>query len=133
VYIYFAGHGVVDDQRNDAYLVTYDSDPKNLYSSAYSMFDLKRFLGSLRYRHLVLVEDACHSAAVGKDTGTRDLEVPKINDVFLKAEADLTVANQGVEKSDFIFTAAGSVEKSFEGEQWEGHGVFTYFLVKGLQ
>src|SRR5215471_4040534 len=65
VYVYFAGHGVVDDKQNEAYFVTYDTKPGEWYSTAYGMAELKRILGTLQYRHLVLITDACKSANVG--------------------------------------------------------------------
>ena len=75
VYVYFAGHGVVDDKQNEAYFVTYDTKPGEWYSTAYGMAELKRILGTLQYRHLILITDACKSANVGTDRfGSRDLE-----------------------------------------------------------
>jgi hypothetical protein len=130
VYVYFAGHGIVD-KRGDAYFVTNDTDPAKLYASAYSMLDLKGILGRLKYRHLVVISDACHAGSIGAEADTsRDLEVVRINDAF----KGIVSENESVAKSEFILTAAGSNEKSFESDRWDGgHGAFTYFLVDGLK
>ena len=42
----------------------------------------------------------------------------------------LSKVNDGVA----VLTASGAKQRSLEGEQWGGgHGVFTYYLLKGLQ
>ena len=131
VYIYFAGHGIVD-KNNNAYFVTHDTDPKELYATAYEMLELKRVLTNMKYKHLVVLSDACKSGSIGKNEGTRDLDVVeiRINDAFKQ----ITAQNAQIKKSDFILTAAGSNEKSYESADWGGgHGAFTYYLVDGLK
>jgi hypothetical protein len=130
VYIYFAGHGVVD-KTDQAYFVTYDTNPDRLYATAYPMLEMKRIMSNLPHRHLILISDACKSGSIGKEARTsRDLEVVKINDHF----KGIVRENADVLKSDFVLTAAGSNEKSYESADWGGgHGVFTYNLIQGLK
>jgi hypothetical protein len=130
VYIYFAGHGVVD-KTDAAYFVTYDTNPERLYATAYPMLEMKRIMSNLPHRHLILISDACKSGSIGKEARTsRDLEVVKINDYF----KGIVGENADVSKSDFVLTAAGSNEKSYESVDWGGgHGVFTFNLIQGLK
>lgn len=129
VYIYFAGHGIVD--KDVPYFVTYDTDPNELYATAYPMQEMKQILSRLPKRHLVLIVDACNSGSIGKEARTsRALDIVQIND-HLKG---ITGQNTDIDKSDFVLTAASSNEKSFEDASWGGgHGVFTYHLVEGLK
>ena len=141
VYLFIASHGVVT-QRNEAYFITYDTDPKSLYATAFPMGELRRVLDGLPAKHLILASDACKSGNVGSsEFSSRDLEMPAINDHFKgllpvnespQPDPGLDSANQEVQPSRFVLTAAGSYEKSYEGEQWGG-GVFTHFLVEGLK
>jgi len=131
IFIFFAGHGYVD-RRNDGYLISYDTDPEQLYATAYSMRDLAGIVNDrLDARHLVMFTDACKSGYLGIETlgQTRALEHNRINDVLKEIVAE----NTAVKESKFILNAAGSFELSFEGEQWGGgHGVFTHHLLEAL-
>src|SRR5689334_21539946 len=65
VYVYFAGHGVVEGDR-DGYLLAYDSDPQNLYATALSVEELNKVISErLRTRLVVLITDACHAGRLG--------------------------------------------------------------------
>ena len=130
IYIYFAGHGVVD-KTDAAYFVTYDTNPDRLYATAYPMLEMKRIISNLPHRHLILISDACKSGSIGREARTsRDLEVVKINDAF----KGIVGENAEVSKSDFVLTAAGSNEKSYESADWGGgHGAFTFNLIQGLR
>ena len=64
VYIFFAGHGVVED--NDAYLLAHDSDPQNLYATSLSVAELNTiFTERVQARVKVLITDACHAGRLG--------------------------------------------------------------------
>ena len=117
VLIYFAGHGFVFDGK--AYLASYDIHPRNVPGTAYPMDTLGRVIGSaIKAKWKVLLTDSCHSGAI-----TPSEDVLAINRKLI----DLT-------KSLFSLTASRDREISFEGKQWGGgHGVFTYYLVKGLE
>ena len=41
VYIYIASHGTVDLDLNEAFFVTYDTDPENLYGTAHRMSEFQ--------------------------------------------------------------------------------------------
>ncbi|HSO76381.1 MAG TPA: caspase family protein [Blastocatellia bacterium] len=55
VYVFFAGHGVVEGE-SDGYLLAYDSDPQNLYATALPTSELDRTIThKLRARIVVLM------------------------------------------------------------------------------
>ncbi len=125
VYIYFAGHGVVENGQ-DGYLLAHDSDPQNLYATALSVAELNQILsGRLRARSVIVIADACHSGNIGwTSRGTQD-EV-----LISRYLGELGKTGGGVVK----LLASRSDEKSYEDERWDGgHGVFTHFLLEGLQ
>ncbi len=116
VLIYFAGHGFVHDGK--PYLAPYDIDPRNIGGTGYPMDSLGKVMGArIRARYKVLLTDACHSGAISPDAGQQ------INRSLLELERSL-----------FSLTASRDREVSFEGPSWGGgHGVFTYYVVKGME
>ncbi|MGD0912086.1 MAG: tetratricopeptide repeat protein [Terracidiphilus sp.] len=117
VLIYFAGHGFVSN--GTAYIAPYDIDLKNLASTAYPMDSLGKDIGSrINGKWKVLITDSCHSGAI-------------------TPEADRSTVNRtllDLDKSLFSITASRDREQSFESDKWGGgHGIFTYYVVKGLE
>jgi len=135
VLVYFAGHGSPDPQRrNNLYLLPSDAQAGSMGGTAFRMDDMNRALAEVTAAHKILITDACHSGGVTVSArgGPAD---NAINDAFLSR---MTAAN-GVTA---ILTASDTVQQSLEGTQWrdsttegptEGHGVFTYYLLKGLR
>lgn len=117
VLIYFAGHGFV--YQGNGYLAPYDFNPKNISGTGYSMDQLGRMFGSsIKGKWKVLLTDSCHSGAI----------TPAEDAAYLnKRLLDLS-------KSLFSLTASRDRERSFESPDWGGgHGIFTYYVVKGLE
>ena len=128
VIIYFAGHGAPEAGRPDnLYLITYDTDPNDLASTAFPMWDmetaLKRYIVADR---VVILADACHSGGVGQDTGLRSFGNANLINSYL-ANLDKTKPGRA------IMTASETNQLSREGDQWKGHGVFTYYLLEALK
>jgi tetratricopeptide (TPR) repeat protein len=117
VLIYFAGHGFVYGGK--AYLAPYDIDLKNIAATGYGMDALGRDMGvKIKGKWKVLLTDSCHSGAINPDA-----DVQLIN-------GTLGTLN----KSLFSLTASRDRERSFESKDWGGgHGIFTYYVVKGLE
>lgn len=117
VVIYFAGHGFVSGGK--AYLAPYDIDPADIPGTAYPMERLGRVIGAqIRAKWKVLLTDACHSGAI-----TPEADAGQINSSLLQLDRSL-----------FSLTASRDREQSFESEIWGGgHGVFTYYLIKGIE
>jgi tetratricopeptide (TPR) repeat protein len=124
VYIFFAGHGVVEGDT-DGYLLTHDSDPQNLYATAFAISDLDRIVTErLRARTVVLMADACHSGRIGWVARSAERQV-----LINRYLDEVGKSGKGVIR----VLASRADERSFEDERWGGgHGVFTFFLLKGL-
>jgi hypothetical protein len=128
VVIYIAGHGSPDpNDRRNLYLLTADTKPDDMGGTAFPMWQLQDvFERILKARRVITIADTCHSFGF---TGAR-------------AEAGGTMGsnliNQYIAKyagagQRAVITASDISEESQEDVQWgNGHGVFTYFLLKGL-
>ena len=117
VFIYFAGHGFISNAR--AYLAPYDVDLKNIPATSFPMDELGLDIGSkIHGKWKVLATDACHSGAITPETD--------------RAAVNSSLLN--LNKSLFSITASRDREQSYESAQWGGgHGIFTYYVVKGLE
>ena len=116
VLIYFAGHGFV--YQGKGYLAPYDIDLNNIGASGYPMDELGSVIGSkIKAKYKILLTDSCHSGAISpEDTQNLNRTLSDLN------------------KSLFSLTASRDRERSFESPDLDGgHGVFTYYVVKGLE
>jgi len=125
VYVFFAGHGVLDDQ-NDGYFVAHDSDPQNLHATAIPFDEVDRVLSTrLRASLVVLVTDACHTGRLGWSTFSAGSAS--------RAAEPLAKIGQG-DRSFLKLLSTRPSELSFEDARWDGgHGVFTHALLEGLR
>jgi hypothetical protein len=131
VVIFFAGHGAterdaasLDHDGLEKYLLTWDTDPKDVYSSALPMREVAHILGRIRSERLVFIADACYSGASGGRTvGIGGIRA-NVSDAFL----DRVAGGRG----KIIITASAANEVSVEKDELQ-QGVFTYYLLEGLR
>jgi hypothetical protein len=131
VIIFFAGHGATerdatspDGDGLEKYLLPFDTDPADLYTTAMPMVEVGRILNRIRSERLVFIVDACYSGG----SGGRTVSVPgmraNIGDGFLER----VVGGRG----KVVITASAANEVSVEKDELQ-HGVFTYYLLEGLR
>ena len=116
VVIFFAGHGFIYGGK--AYLAPVDFEAAKATTTGYPMDELGATIGAkIKAKWKILFTDACHSGAISpEDT------------------ASLNHGLSSVAPSMFSLTASRDRESSYESPELEGgHGVFTYYLVKGLE
>ncbi|MBI3552211.1 MAG: ankyrin repeat domain-containing protein [Elusimicrobia bacterium] len=121
VFFYFSGHGAPDPTSGKAYLVPFDGDPEYLTRTALPLAELYADLDKLPAKQVVVALDSCFSGAGGRSVlahGARPL-VNKID--AAPAEARNTV----------VFSAASGDEITGTLDD-QGHGLFTYYFLKGL-
>ncbi|MDP8979563.1 MAG: tetratricopeptide repeat protein [Acidobacteriota bacterium] len=119
IVILLAGHGTVD--ANNAYILTYDSDPQDLKSTALAMADLQQLFQEqlARVGRVVIFVDVCKAATIGTIHSQSVNEQVQTLD---KAPGDM-----------FLLMASQPGQLSVEGPEYGGgHGVFSYYIVKGL-
>ena len=135
VLVFFAGHGMPDPNRlQDLYLIAHDTSPRDIAGTGILMRHVREGIAQIRARDVFVLVDSCHSAGVGAPKSIRNLAVNPIHQSFLNK---LRHSSGGMT----ILTASEAAQYSLEdskwripvgGETWEGHGVFTYYLLKGL-
>lgn len=120
LFVYYSGHGAPDPQSGDAYLVPWDGDATFLKSTAYPLKKFYADLSKTKAKRVLVALDACFSGAGGRSVlaqGARPL-VAKVAEV------------SGGERVTILAAASGEEITGSLNEQ--GHGMFTYFLLKGL-
>lgn len=120
VMFYFSGHGAPDAKSSQAYLVPMDGDPQYLEETAYPIKRLYAKLAALKAKRVVVALDSCFSGAGGRSVlaaGTRPL-VAKME----IAPGEGKIVSLSASSSDEI---TGALEE-------QGHGLFTYQLLKAL-
>jgi hypothetical protein len=121
VIFYYAGHGIPDEKHQTAYLLPVDGYGNDA-TTGYSLDDLYSTLGAAPAKDVVVLLDACFSGAK-RDGGM----LASARGVAIKVK---DAAPQG---NMLVFTAAQGDETAFPYKEQQGHGLFTYYLLKGLQ
>ena len=116
VLIYFAGHGFMFEGKG--YLAPFDFERDRIADTGYPMDELGSVIGGkIKAKSKILLTDACHSGAITPE------DTENLNSRF----GDLS-------KSLFSLTASRAREQSFEVADLKGgHGVFTYYVVQGME
>jgi Flp pilus assembly protein TadD len=118
VFILVAGHGTSDGKN--AYVLTYDSDPQDLKTTAISMADLQALFSEqlAKVGRVVLLVDVCKGNVGALKTDNVSTDIVHLGDV------------QG---QLLGLVASRPRESSFEGPEFGGgHGAFSYYVLKGL-
>ncbi len=121
VFVYYSGHGAPNPRTGEAYLVPYDGDPTFLDSTGYPVKDLYASLEKLPAKDIVVVLDSCFSGAGGRSVlakGSRPLVITMDNPML--ASGNITV---------LAASAGDQISSTFDEK---GHGLLTYFFLKGL-
>jgi hypothetical protein len=121
VFFFFSGHGAPDIGTGEAYLMPWDGDPAFLKDTAYPTKRLYEQLSALKAKEVVVATDACFSGAGGRSVlakGARPL--------VLKVDA-APIPSGNI--TAFAASAADQITSTLEDK---GHGMFTYYFLKGL-
>ena len=122
VFVYFSGHGAPNAKTGDAYLVPYDGDPFFIDKTGYPLKRLYEQLSKLPAKEVIVVLDSCFSGA-----GGRSVIAEGMRPMVLSIENPILAGGQTV-----VLTASSGSQVSSTFKE-KGHGLLTYFFLKGLQ
>jgi hypothetical protein len=122
VFIYYSGHGAPNTKTGDAYLVPYDGDPTFVEKTGYPLKKLYAQLESLPTKDITVVLDSCFSGAGGRSVIGKGLR-----------PMGLSIENPVLASSKTVVLAASSGDQVSSTYEEKGHGLLTYFFLKGLQ
>jgi uncharacterized caspase-like protein len=122
VFVYYSGHGAPNTKTGEAYFVPYDGDPSFVESTAYSVKQLYAALDKLPARDVTVVLDSCFSGAGGRSVlakGARPM--------------GLSIENATLASGKTVVLAASGGDQISNSFEEKGHGLLTYYFLKGLQ
>ncbi len=120
VFFYYSGHGAPDAATGKAYLLPADGDPQYLEDTGYPLARLYQKLGALRAKRVIVALDSCFSGAGGRSVlapGTRPL---------------VTRLDTGRVPAKIVALTASAANQISGTLDEQGHGAFTYYLLRGL-
>jgi uncharacterized caspase-like protein len=123
VIVYWSGHGQTDLRTKAAFLLPNDADPNYPAQTGLALAELYERLAALKARSVVVFIDACFSGSTREGSallaGARGVVV-SVEHPALRSE---TMA---------VFSAATGEQVASAWPERQ-HGVFTYWLLKGLR
>ena len=128
VVIYWAGHGAPDpNDRRNLYLLTYDTRAEDMGGTAFPMWQLQDVFGRiLKAKRVITFTDSCHSYGISGQALRASAAENNLVNQYLSRYAS--------EGDRAVVTASDISQLSYEGEDWGGgHGVFTFYLLRGLE
>ncbi|MDC1001769.1 caspase family protein [Alphaproteobacteria bacterium] len=121
VYVFFAGHGLASDNGEKMYLLPYDGSPELLDDTAILRDRLFSDIASANPRSVTVFLDTCYS---GTTRGTDMLIASR--PIAIKA------LEQSIPDNFTVMTAARGDQTAKPLEEAK-HGMFSYFLMKGME
>ena len=121
VYIFYAGHGLATDDGSEMYLLPYDGAPQLLERTAISRKQLFNDIAAANPRSVTVFLDTCYS---GTTRGTETLIASR--PIAIKAK------QQDIPEGFTVMTAAAGDQTAKPLEEAK-HGMFSYFLMKGME
>ena len=119
--VYYAGHGFPDEKQNAAYILPIDGIASDITTTGYSLAHLYKDLSNLPLKHSIVFLDACFSGSKREDE-----MLAQSRGVAIKVKQDQPTGKM------FVFSASQGDETAHQMED-KHHGLFTYFLLKGMQ
>ena len=121
IYVFFAGHGLASDDGSKMYLLPYDGAPELLNETAISRERLFADISAANPRSVTVFLDTCYS---GTTRGT---------DMLI---ASRPIAIRALEQSipdNFTVMTAAAGDQTAKPLEEAKHGMFSYFLMKGME
>ena len=121
--IFFAGHGLASSDGKELYLLPQDGNPDRLERTALSRTDLFKEIISLNPKSVTLFLDTCYSG-VSRDEQTL---LASARPVRIVADDQKDIPN------NFTIFSASQLDQISSGLKEAKHGIFSYYLMKGLE
>ena len=120
VIFYYAGHGIPDASDKSAYLLPVDGDGRYV-ATGYKLDELYQKLGDMPTKSVTVIMDACFSGA------NRDGKM-------LASERGVALKSRpGQPKGNMVVFSVAQADETALPNDEEGHGMFTYYILKKLQ
>jgi len=123
VFFFFAGHGAtrtLEDGRQIGFIIPVDAEQENYYSTAISMSAIREAADLIPAKHVYFVMDSCYSG----------LALTRGGGEFAK---DRSYLEEVTRRTSRQILTAGGAEQQVADDGPNGHSVFTWALLQGLE
>src|SRR6476619_6255324 len=131
VLIYFSGHGILDSDSQQVVLCLADTQTSNLRSTGLGLGEFLQLLSDCAAHQQLVWLDACHSGGMtlrGARGETERKTLPNPTPELVAVLRQRAAQSQGF----YALLSCDQAQQSWEFSEL-GHGVFTYYLMRGLR
>ena len=121
VYVFFAGHGLASDDGEKMYLLPYDGAPELLEDTAIARERLFSDIAAANPRSVTVFLDTCYS---GTTRGP---------DMLIASRPIAIRAKESAIPEGFTVMTAAAGDQTAKPLEEAKHGMFSYFLMKGME
>ena len=122
IYIFFAGHGLASDNGKDLYILPQDGEAALLEDTAISRVELISLIQKVNPQSVTMFFDTCYSG----QTRDEQMLVASLRPIRIIADEQDTPNNFTIFTASNFDQTSGSIEEA-------KHGMFSYYLMKGLE
>ena len=123
VFFFFAGHGTTrtfEDGRQVGFIVPVDADQNNYVSTAISMSQIREASDLIPAKHVYFVMDSCYSGlALSRGSGAYSKDRSYLDEITRREARQILTA--------------GGADQQVADDGPNGHSVFTWAVLQGLQ
>lgn len=133
ILLYFSGHGMLETNTQQAVLCLSDTRKDDLLATGLGMQELVQILGASPANQQLVCLDTCHSGdmrLLGGNGGARDGNIADLPNPTTQL-MDILRQRAAQSKGFCALLSCDQGQQSWEFPEL-GHGVFTYYLMRGL-
>ena len=123
VLVYFAGHGLASEDGKELYLLVHDTDTDLLRRTALARKDLFDLISKKNPASVKMFFDTCYSGT----TREEKMLLASARGITVKADIEDDIPN------NFTIFSASQDNQISSGFKEAKHGIFSYYLMKGME
>lgn len=127
ILFYFSGHGILESTTGQVVLCLADTDKEKLLNTGLPLNTLLKQLSSCAASQQLVWLDACHSGGMTL-RGTSKISLPNPSSQLVEVLRNKAAESKGF----YALLSCDQTQQSWEFPEL-GHGVFTYYLMRGLR
>jgi len=122
IYIFFAGHGLSSDDGKDLHILPQDGDPILLEDTAISRVEMFNLINKVNPNSVTMFFDTCYSGP----SRSGEMLIAGLRPVRI-------IANEQEKPDNFTIFSASNYDQTSGSIDEAKHGIFSYYLMKGLE
>ncbi|KST68054.1 caspase family protein [Mastigocoleus testarum] len=132
VFVYYSGHGWLEENNNSYYLIQHDIDPFDLTESALAAETFTDALRQIQAERLLVVIDSCHAAGMATSKEGKTTPAFKLPQGFVEVPPSKSlIDNLKQGKGRVVFTSSEGEQKSWIKD--DSSSIYTYHFLEALQ